>query len=242
MGTAHNNAKKGDFANVVLMPGDPKRAELIVKKYLVDYKIVTDVRGIQGYTGYTRNGKKVSVMASGMGLPSIGIYSYELYSLYDVDIIIRVGSCGGYQENVKLLDLIICSAASTNSNWAKQYNLQGTWSANADFDLLISASKACEKLGYPYHGGNVLSSDTFYNSDPEAWKKWAEMGVLAVEMESYALYANAARLNKKALCILTVSDSLVYEQYLTPEQRERDCMRMVDVAIEVAEEYAKESR
>lgn len=242
MGTPHINAKRGDFANVVLMPGDPVRARLIAEKYLQDFEVVSDVRGIRGYTGYTKAGKRVSVMASGMGQPSIGIYSYELFKFYDVDIIIRVGSCGGYLQDVKVLDVIIASAASTNSNWATQYNLQGVWSACADFDLVLSAAKACEKLNYPYHGGNILSSDIFYNDDPDAWKAWADMGVLGVEMESYALYANAAKLHKKALCVLTVTDHFIYKENLTPEQRERDCMRMVDVAIEVANEYAKESR
>ena len=242
MGTPHINAGEKDFAKVVLMPGDPVRAKWIAETYLHDYKEVTNVRGILGFTGYTKNGKKISVMASGMGQPSIGIYSYELFKFYDAEIIIRVGSCGGYQQDIKVLDTLICSAASTNSNWSTQYNLQGVWSANADFDLVIAAAKACEKLKYPYHGGNILSSDIFYNDDPQAWKQWADMGVMGVEMESYALYANAAKLHKKALCILTVTDHFIYKENLTPEQRERDCMRMVDVAIEVANKYAKESR
>ena len=239
MGTPHINAKRGDFANIVLMPGDPVRAELIAKQYLVDYKVVSNVRAIKAYTGYTKEGKRVSVMSSGMGQPSIGIYSYELFKFYDVDIIIRVGSCGGYQQDIKVLDTLICSAASTNSNWSTQYNLQGVWSANADFDLVIAAAKACEKLKYPYHGGNILSSDIFYNDDPQAWKQWADMGVMGVEMESYALYANAAKLHKKALCILTVTDHFIYKENLTPEQRQNGLLRMIEIGIETAEQFAK---
>ena len=199
MGTPHINANPGDFANVVLMPGDPKRAQWIAENFLHDYKEVTNVRGILGFTGYTKNGKRVSVMASGMGQPSIGIYSHELYSSYGVEVIIRVGTCGSYKEDIDLFDVLICTTASTDSNWAGQYGLNGVFSAGADFEVAMAAYEEAKKQGIPYHGGNILSADVFYDDDPDQWKKWAKLGVMGVEMESYALYCNAARLKKKAL-------------------------------------------
>ena len=178
-------------------------------------------------------------MASGMGMPSIGIYSYELYSRYNVDVIIRVGTCGAYQENINLFDIIVGSAASTDSNWAHQYNLNGHYSASADFDVMEAAVNASRKKGIPVHVGNVLSSDVFYNSDKEGWKKWADMNVLAVEMEAFSLYCNAAKLKKKALCLLTVSDSFLIKEELTPEQRQNGLLRMIEIGIEAAEKFAK---
>ena len=239
MGTPHINANVGDFANVVLMPGDPLRAKLIADKYLHDVKLVTDVRNIYGYTGYTKNGKRISVMASGMGMPSIGIYSYELYTRYDVDVIIRVGTCGAYQENINLFDIIVANVASTDSNWIHQYGLNGHYSAGADFDLTMAAVNAARRRNIPVHVGNVLSSDVFYNFDKDGWKKWADMGVLAVEMEAFSLYCNAAKLNKKALCLLTVSDSFLIRDELTPEQRQNGLLRMIEIGIETAEQFAK---
>ena len=239
MGTPHINANNGDFAKVVLMPGDPVRAKWIAETYLHDYKQVTDVRGILGFTGYTKNGKKISVMASGMGMPSIGIYSYELFTSYGVEAIIRVGTCGTYQPQVQLKDVLICTTASTDSNWMSQFKLNGTYSAGADFEMTIAAYEEAKKANIPFHGGNVFAADVFYDSDPETWKKWAALGVLGVEMESYALYVNAARLHKKALCLLTVTDSFIdHSKKLTAEERALGLGRMIELAISVAERYS----
>jgi len=240
MGTPHINANPGDFANIVLMPGDPLRAKWIAETYLHDVKQVTNVRGILGFTGYTKNGKRISVMASGMGQPSIGIYSYELYTGYGVDAIIRVGTCGSYQENIDLFDILICTTASTDSNWGAQYHVTGTYSAGADFDLAVSAYEEAKKAGIPYHGGNILSADVFYDDDPATWTHWARLGVMGVEMESYALYCNAARLGKKALCLLTVTDHFIKkDKKATADERAYGLAKMIEVAIATAERYAK---
>ena len=240
MGTPHINAEVGDFAKVVLMPGDPMRAKWITETFLHDYKQVTDVRGMLGFTGYTANGKRISVMASGMGQPSIGIYSHELYSSYGVDIIIRVGTCGSYKEDIDLFDVLICTTASTDSNWAGQYGLNGVFSAGADFEVAMAAYEEAKKAGIPYHGGNILSADVFYDDDPDQWKKWAKLGVMGVEMESYALYCNAARLNKKALCLLTVTDHFIKkDKKATAEERQLGLGKMIGVAIATAERFAK---
>ena len=240
MGTPHINANPGDFANVVLMPGDPKRAQWIAENFLHDYKEVTNVRGILGFTGYTQNGKRVSVMASGMGQPSIGIYSHELYSSYGVEVIIRVGTCGSYKEDIDLFDVLICTTASTDSNWAGQYGLNGVFSAGADFEVAMAAYEEAKKQGIPYHGGNILSADVFYDDDPDQWKKWAKLGVMGVEMESYALYCNAARLGKKALCLLTVTDHFIKkDKKATAEERQLGLGKMIGVAIATAERFAK---
>ena len=240
MPTPHINANYGDFANIVLMPGDPVRAKWIADNFLVDAKEVTNIRGVLGFTGYTKNGKRISVMASGMGQPSIGIYSYELFSSYGVDAIIRVGTCGSYQPEIDLFDVLICTSASTDSNWAGQYNLNGTYSAASDFELAVAAHEEAKRLGYPYHGGNILSADVFYDPDPEMWKGWAELGVMGVEMESYALYCNAARLHKKALCLLTVTDHFIKkDKKATAEERQLGLGKMIGVAIETAEKFAK---
>lgn len=240
MPTPHINANPGDFANVVLMPGDPIRAKWIAENFLVDAKEVTNIRGILGFTGHTKNGKLISVMASGMGQPSIGIYSYELFTGYGVEAIIRVGTCGSYQEDIDLFDVLICTSASTDSNWAGQYELNGTYSAAADFELAVAAHDAAKKLGTPYHGGNILSADVFYDPDPNMWKKWADLGVMGVEMESYALYCNAARLHKKALCLLTVTDHFIKKDLkATAEQRAHGLSKMIEVAVATAEKFAK---
>ena len=239
MSTPHINANFGDFANVVLMPGDPLRAKWMAETFLHDVKLVTNVRNIYGYTGLTKNGKKISIMASGMGQPSIGIYSYELYTQYGVDAIIRVGTCGGYQQEVNLYDVIIASTASTDSNWIHQYNLNGHYSAGADFELMEAAVNAARKRKVPFHVGNVISADIFYNADKNGWQKWADMGVLAVEMEAFSLYCNAARLKKKALCIVTCSDSFVVKGELTSEERQTGLTRMMEIGIETAEQFAK---
>ena len=233
MATAHNKAKQGEIAKVVLMCGDPLRAKYIAENYLSDVKLVNEVRNMYCYTGNYK-GKEISVMGSGMGVPSIGIYSYELFNFYDVDTIIRVGTCGAYQEDVHVRDIVIGVAASTNSNYGDQFNLRGIYSANADFSLLRAADKACEKLGLKAHFGNILTTDTFYDEDKEYYKRWAKLGVLACEMESYALYINASRAKKKALTIMSVSDSLVTKVETTPEERQNGFTNMMEVALEVA--------
>lgn len=234
MGTPHINAKKDDFAKTVLMPGDPRRATFIAENFLSDVRLVNDVRGILAYTG-TYKGKKVSVMASGMGQPSIGIYSHELYAHYGVETIIRVGTCGSYQEKVKLFDVIIATGASTNSSWSRQYNLQGgTYSAVCDFLLARKVYDIAKETKTEVVAGNVFSSDIFYDENPDIWKEWAKLGVLGVEMESYALYTIAARLDKKALCLLTVTDHFITHEKATSEQRELGLRKMIVLALEAA--------
>ena len=233
MSTPHNSAKMGDFAETVLLPGDPLRAKFIAENFLTDVVQVNGVRNMLGYTGYYK-GKRVSVMGSGMGMPSIGIYCYELYAFYGVKTIIRVGSCGAYVPECKLFDIIIAQGACTNSNWSHQYGLPGVYSAIGDFETLKKAYDVCKERNYPVHVGNILSSDIFYNDQPEVWQKWAKMGCLGVEMESYALYCTAAALGKKALCILTVSDSFISKEETTAEQRQTSFKQMMEVALEVA--------
>ena len=235
MATPHINAKPNAFAKTVLMPGDPKRAQWIAETFLERCELVNDVRGILGYTGYTKNGKKVSVMASGMGLPSIGIYSHELFTAYGVESIIRIGTCGAYQENINVRDVLICQAASTDSNWASQFNLGGgSLSAIADYELLDRSVKAANAHGVKVQVGNILSSDVFYNADSGFWKRWAALGVMGVEMESYSLYITAARLGKKALCILTVSDHFLKKEILTSTERQNSLVQMIEIALDTA--------
>ena len=231
--TPHITAKKGDFAKTVLMPGDPKRSRFIAENYLENAVLVNDVRGVQGYTGYYK-GKRVSVMASGMGQPAIGIYSYELFNFYDVSSIIRVGSCGSFDPDLRVRDIIIAQGACTNGNYAMQYNLPGTFAPIADFGLLKKAAEECEKAGVNYKVGNIFSSDMFYD-DANSGMVWAKMGVLGVEMESAALYLNAARAGKKALCICTVSDSFIYpEENTTAEERQVSFTKMMESALNLA--------
>ena len=239
MSTPHNEAKKGEIAKVVLMPGDPNRASWIVENFLHDVKCVNTIRGNYCYTGFTKNGKRISVMSSGMGHPSIGIYSHELYSEYDVDLIIRVGPCGAYQREIDLRDILLCAGSSTDSNYAAQFDLKGTYSAIADLDVLMSARDVLEAKKFPYHMGSILSADVFYDFDKEVWKKWARLGVMGVEMESYALYINAAYLKKRALTILTVTDHFVKDGRLSAEERQIGLRNMIEVAIETAEKYAE---
>ena len=231
--TPHITAKEGDFARTVLMPGDPLRAKYIAENFLTDAVLVNNVRGVNGYTGMY-NGKRVSVMASGMGMPSMGIYSYELFKFYDVDNIIRIGPAGSLQPDLKIRDLAIAMGACTDSNYAAQYELPGTFAPIASFDLLRKAVDQAEKMGnVGYKVGNVASSDVFYSERPtmEAWQK---MGVLAVEMETAALYMNAARTGKNALTICTISDSLVTGEVTTSEERQTSFADMMKVALEIA--------
>ena len=227
--TPHISAKKEDIAKTVLMPGDPLRSEFIAKNFLTNPVLVNDVRGVHGYTG-EYNGKKVTVMASGMGQPSIGIYSYELFNFYDVDTIIRVGTCGSFHPDLHARDIIVAMGACTNGNYAMQYKLPGTFAPIADFDLCRRAAEACEQFGYKYKVGNVFSSDTFYTENAHN-DKWINMGVLAVEMEAPALYMNAARSGNKALVICTVSDNILTGEATTAEQRQNSFTHMMDVAF-----------
>lgn len=236
MPTPHNNAKPGDFAETVLMPGDPLRAKFIADTFLTDVVQVNSVRNMYGFTGYYK-GKRVSVMGSGMGMPSIGIYSHELFTQYGVEKIIRIGSAGSYKKDVKVFDVVLAQGACTNSNWAHQYGLPGVFSAIADFNMLKSAYDVAKEKGINVHVGNILSSDPFYDDNvggEPVWKKWERMNVLAVEMESYALYCNAARLGKKALCILTISDSFVSDEITTAEERQTAFKEMMEIALEIA--------
>ena len=233
--TPHISAKLGDFAKTVLMPGDPLRAKFIAETYLEDAVLVNNVRGVQGYTGYYK-GKRVSVMASGMGQPSIGIYSYELFNFYGVESIIRVGSCGSFSPELHARDIIVAMGACTNGNYASQYNLPGTFAPIASYELVAKAVEECEKAGVNFRVGNILSSDMFYD-DANSGMQWAKMGVLGVEMESAALYCNAARAGKKALCICTVSDSFIYpEENTTAEERQISFTKMMEIALNIAEE------
>ena len=232
--TPHINAKAGDFAETVLMPGDPLRSKFIAETFLENPVLVNNVRGVQGYTG-TYKGKRVSVMASGMGQPAIGIYSYELFNFYDVSSIIRVGSCGAFLPELKPCDIILAQGSCTDSHFADQYNLPGTFAPIADFGLLRKAVDECERLGVNYRVGNILATDVFYNDSYNSLD-WAKLGVLGVEMESTALYCNAARAGKKALCICSVSDSFVNPDYnLSAEERQTAFTKMMEIALEIAE-------
>ena len=231
--TPHITAKLGDFADTVLMPGDPLRAKFIAENFLEDAVLVNNVRGVNGYTGYYK-GKRVSVMASGMGQPSIGIYSYELFNFYDVKTVIRIGSCGSFHEDLHVRDIVIAMGACTNGNYAMQYKLPGTYAPIADFDLVRRAVEICEEKGARYKVGNIFSSDIFYD-ESNSGMEWAKMGVLGVEMESAALYCNAARAGKRALCICTVSDSFIHpEENTTAEERQNSFTKMMEIALELA--------
>ena len=232
--TPHIGAKYGEIAETVIMAGDPLRAKVMADKYLDNPIQFNNVRGMLGFTG-THNGKRVSVMGHGMGIPSIGIYTYELYNFYGVKTIIRVGSSGSIHKDLHVGDLVIAMGACTNSNYAMQYELPGTYAPIADFDLCRRAAEACEKFGYRYKVGNVFSSDTFYTENAHN-DKWINMGVLAVEMEAPALYMNAARSGKNALAILTVSDHLVTGEALSSDDRQNSFTDMMKLALETAVE------
>lgn len=233
MATPHNKAAKGDIAPSVLLPGDPLRAKFIAETFLSDVKQFNDVRNMFGFTG-TYNGKPVSVMGTGMGCPSIGIYTYELIHFYDVKNLIRIGSCGAMTEELHLGDIVMAIGASTDSNYGAQYELPGTFSATASYPLLRKAQQAAEDFGFPYKVGNVLSSDVFYGDTEGRTMKWTKMGILAAEMESYALYCNAARAGVNALAIFSVSDSIVTGEAMSAEDRQNSFTNMMKVALETA--------
>ena len=233
MATAHNSAKVGEIADVVLMCGDPLRAKYIADNYLKDVSLVSEVRNMYCFTG-TYKGRKISVMGSGMGVPSMGIYSHELYAEYGVNTIIRVGTCGAYKKEAKVRDVVVAVGASSDSNYANQFNLNGTFSAIADFSLLRACDKVCKKKKVNAHFGNVFTSDVFYNADSNAWEKWASLGIIAVEMETYALYINASKFNKKALTIMSVSDSFVSNEATSAKEREIGFKTMMEIALETA--------
>ena len=231
--TPHNSANIDDFAKTVLMPGDPLRAKFIAENFLEDPVLVNGVRGINGYTGMY-NGKIVSVMASGMGMPSIGIYSYELFNFYNVENIIRIGSAGAISDDVNLRDIVIGQGACTNSTYASQFNLPGTYAPIASYKLLKQAVDFAQDAGVNYKVGNLFSSDTFYD-DAASLSDWRKMGVLAVEMESAALYMNAARAGKNALCICTISDCPFTGESCTAEERQNTFTDMMEIALKIAE-------
>lgn len=233
-GTPHIQLNGTKIAKTVLMPGDPLRAKFIADNFLENVEQFNEVRNMFGYTG-TYKGKEVSVMGSGMGIPSIGIYSYELYNFFDVDTIIRIGSCGAMQEDVNLYDIIIAQGASTNSNYVDQFQIPGHFAPLADFDLVVKAKAKSDEIGARTHVGNILSSDTFYNANPDFNQKWIDMGILGVEMESAGLYLNATKAGKKALGIFTVSDHLLRDEATTAEERQNSFTQMMEVALEIAE-------
>ena len=229
--TPHIKATPEEIAKTVLMPGDPLRAKLVAEKYLEDAVLFNNVRGIQGYTGKWK-GKPISVMASGMGMPSIGIYSYELYNFFGVENIIRIGSAGSMNADVKIRDLVFGMGACTNSSYGDQFGIDGRYAPIASYELLSGAVELAKERNITYHVGNLLSSDTFYD-DTDRTMSWAKMGVVAVEMEAAALYMNAARAGKKALAICTVSDSLVSGEATTAEEREATFTGMIELALDL---------
>lgn len=231
--TPHIEAKKGEIAKTVLMPGDPLRAKFIADSFLENTVQYNSVRGMLGFTG-TYKGKKISVQGSGMGIPSMGIYSYELYNFYDVDNIIRIGTAGGFSDKLKLRDIVIGMGACTNSNFASQYKLNGNFAPIASFELLEKAVSICKDKKVNYHVGNVLSSDTFYSEDKDSALIWKKLNVLCVEMEAAGLYMNAALLNKNALAILTISDMIFTNEATTALERQNSFTDMMHVALETA--------
>ena len=237
--TPHNSAKPGQFAKTVLMPGDPLRSKYIAETFLTDPVLVNNVRGVQGYTGKWKD-VPVSVMASGMGMPAIGIYSWELFSTYGVENIIRVGSAGAVQDNINVMDIVIAQGACTNSNYFAQFAFPGSFAPIADYELMQAAVESAQERGAIYHVGNIFSSDNFYYAKSyEGTRAVRRMGVMAVEMEAAALYANAAYLGKRALCICTISDHLYKNEELSPEERQTGFNEMIEIALDTAVKMAK---
>ncbi len=233
--TPHIHATPEDFAKTVLMPGDPLRSKFIAENFLTDARLINNVRGIQGYTGNYR-GCRVSVMASGMGMPSIGIYSYELYNFFGVENIIRIGSAGSINMDVNVRDVVFAMGASTNSNYGRQFELPGSFAPIADYGLMSTAIAQAQKLGANYRVGNVLSSDTFYDAQEDANERWIQMGIICIEMETAALYMNAAKAGKKALGMFTVSDHILKGDSLPAEERQNSFTQMMEIALNTAKE------
>ena len=232
--TAHiYAAKKGEIAESILLPGDPLRAKFIAENFLDSPRCYNEIRGMLGYTG-TYKGVPVSVQGTGMGMPSMGIYSWELIKDYGVQNLIRIGSAGSFLEEIKIRDIVFGVAASTDSNYVHTFGINGTYAPCADFDLLLKAKSSADKLGIPVHAGNIVSCDVFYEQQADWWQKWAQMGVMAVEMEAAALYMNAAYLGAKALCIVTISDHFITSEQSTSEEREKTFTDMMKVALETA--------
>lgn len=232
--TPHIAARKEDIAKTVLMPGDPLRAKFIAENFLTDPVLVNNVRGVQGHTG-TWKGVPVTVMASGMGMPAIGIYSWELFNFYDVDNIIRIGSAGALGDELKLMDIVAGQGACTNSHYGDQFGLPGTFAPIADFTLLSAAVEAGREHGVEIKVGNILSSDNFYYAEGSNYSDlWKRMGVLAVEMEAAALYMNAAYAGKRGLCLCTISDHLYRDEALSPEDRQNSFTQMMEIALDTA--------
>lgn len=232
MNTPHINTGGNNIAESILLPGDPLRCKFIAENYLTDVVQFNSVRNMLGFTGKYK-GKEVSVMGTGMGMPSIGIYSYELITKFGVKNLIRIGSCGAIQENLKLYDIVIGQGASTNSNFASQYGLPGTFAPIASYELLSKAVESANKLGINVNIGNILSSDIFYDDNKDSYLLWKKMGVLAIEMEAAALYMNAARLGAKALCILTVSDNIVTREETTADERQTAFNKMMELSLDM---------
>lgn len=240
MKTFHNEAEPGQIGKAVLMPGDPLRARYIAETYLDEVICYNQVRGMNGYSGYYR-GRKISVQGSGMGIPSMGIYSYELFHHYDVDTIIRVGTAGAVHPEVEVGDMVLAMGCCTNSGYAAQYHLPGTFAAMADFGLLETAVQAARQSGAAFKVGNVFSSDVFYEDQAGEKGAWSKMGVLVQEMETYSLYCNAARTGKRALGMVTAGSSLHSTRALTNEEREKNLDTMIRCALDCAWEYAEEA-
>lgn len=244
MSTPHNSAQAGEIAKTILMPGDPLRAKFIAETFLTEPKLVNNVRGVQGYTG-TYKGVPVSVMASGMGIPSIGIYSYELYNAYGVQNIVRIGSAGSINPDIHVRDIVIAQGACTDSNFWHQYHVDGHFAPIASFDMLRAAVTSCEEANATYHVGNILSTDNFYNDDegmPEVLQTvnaWRKFGVMACEMEAAGLYMQAARWGKRALAICTISDHMLTGEALPAEERQTSFREMMQIALETAVKLEK---
>ena len=231
--TPHIKPNGAEIAETILLPGDPLRAKFIAQTYLEDVVQFNEVRGMLGYTG-TYKGKRISVMGTGMGTPSMGIYSWELIHVFGVKNLIRIGSAGSIQDDLNLYDIVFAMGASTDSNYGHQYNLPGHYSITASFELLEKAKKVADEKGQAVRVGNVLSSDIFYNADQSALKKWSEMGILCAEMEAAGLYMNAAQAGVNALCILTVSDHIFRAEQTTQEERQTSFTKMMEIALELA--------
>ncbi len=240
MKTFHIEAKPGQIGRTVLMPGDPLRARYIAEHYLTDVECYSQVRGMNGYTGYYK-GNKVSVQGSGMGIPSMGIYSYELFNQFGAETIIRVGTCGAIRQDVEVGDVILSMGCCTNSNFAAQYHLPGSFAPLADYELLEQAAMEIRRMGLRFHVGNIFSSDVFYEDEAGEKKKWEKMGVLAQEMETLSLYCTAARSGKRALALLTVGSSIHGGEALTNEEREKKLDGMIQCALELARRDGKKS-